>query len=185
MSPRSEIFVCLQTFSLWNVQEEALWLVHLLPWGAMFSEDAAEGLHTCHQLQHEKHQIKHQTVQIQRKPNLVTCGGDEAGVEVCRWVNEPRLSTSRLFEILQIKQLDHTLLESTLVHLHTEDPCQRWFNEEEEKGGDLPAMTQEAPPCGDTLYYSSHNSNCYSLNVCFHPFMLWQQKLIGQQLSST
>lgn len=64
----------------------------------------------------------------------------------------------------------------------TEDPCQRWFNEEEEKGGDLPAMTQEAPPCGDTLYY---NSNCYSLNVCFHPFMLWQQKLIGQQLSST
>lgn len=26
------------------------------------------------------------------------------------------------------------LTESTLVHLHTEDPCQRWFNEEEEKG---------------------------------------------------
>lgn len=104
-------------------RKEALWLVHLLPWGAMFTEDGAEGLVSTPVTSCNMKNIKSNIKLCKFKENQTPCNVWWRWSQPwrCAGGSSFRLSTStRLFEILQIKQpaLPHLTPERTSAPTH-------------------------------------------------------------------
>lgn len=115
-----------------------LWLSTTRKWWETSATQGLSFIHSCKLSKAgESHSDTH-TPTISALDLLLTLWGNG-------WLNGWRLKQGQL--------------QSTLVREHTEKSITERCYKEEQKGGDTPVMSQEAPPCGDTMHY---NSNCYN-----------------------